>query len=201
MKLMKIIGLTILSIIGIILCLVLVINLLGYRSNIANGITGTEIKQIEMGMPLEEVISILGKPFEIYNLHGQHDLISCKKPKFLEMSVNENTDIIHVVDSFFNDTSCCDSYKESIQRRGKQVTLTYTKPVCLSIYYPMLWVHLDSNYCVWNVYAKRKDHIDDITIYSLSWKMDTITWEDITGERSLLINDELFEKCFKSKKQ
>ena len=183
-------------IIGLILCLVLAINILGYRSNVANEITGTEIKEIEMGMTLEQVISILGKPYKIENSKGQHDF-SCKNPNFLETSVNENTDIIHIVDSFFNDTSCCEAYKEDRQRFGKRVTLTYTKPVRFSKYYPMLWVHLDSNYRVWNVFAKRKDHIDDICIYSLSWKTDTTTLEEIPNEISLFINDDLFNKCFK----
>ena len=48
------------------LCFVFVLPM--HRSNIANGITGTKIKEIKMGMPLDEVISILGKPYEIENL-------------------------------------------------------------------------------------------------------------------------------------
>jgi len=191
------------SIIGIILCFVLVINILGYRSNVANGITGDKIKEIEMGMPLEQIIFILGKPFEIENFDGQHDF-SCKNPKFLEMKVNKNTDIIYTVDCFFNETSCCEAYKEDKQIWGKRVTLTYTKRPCflksLFTSYPMLWVHLDSNYCVQNVYAKQYDFMDDICIYSLSWKTDTTTFEEIPGEIDFFINEELFDKCFKSRK-
>jgi hypothetical protein len=200
MKAIKILGLIILSIIGVILCHILVIDVLGYRSNIVNGITGTEIKKIEMGMTLEEVISILGQPYEIHTLAGLHDF-SCKNPKpRLEMNVNENTDIIYIIDSIFNDADfCCDGNEEDIQR-GKRVTLTYTKPVRFSKYYPMLWVHLDSNYRVWSVYAKRKEFMDGICIYSLSWQTDTTTWEEIPGEIGLFINDELFNKCFKSRK-
>lgn len=185
-------------IIGVILCLVLVINILGYRSNVANGITGDEIKKVEMGMTLEQVISILGKPYEINNYNGQHDF-SCKTPLFLEMSLNDNTDIIHIVDSFYNAPYCCGACKEDRQLCGKEVTLTYTKPVRLSKYYPMLWVHLDSNYCVRSVFAKRYEFIDDVCIYSLSWKKEETTLEEIQGETSLFINDELFNKCFKSK--
>jgi hypothetical protein len=195
MKTIKVLSLIIFSIIGVILCFILIINILGYRSNIANEITGTEIKKIEMGMTLEQVISILGKPYEINGLEGQHNF-SCKNPKSLKMSVNKNTDIIHIVDSLFNETSCCDSYEEDKQRLGKCVTLTYTKPIRLSKYYPMLWIHLDSNYRVWNVYAKRKEFMDGICIYSLSRRTDTTTLEEIQGEIDLVINDKLFDKCF-----
>jgi hypothetical protein len=204
MKTIKVIIFSILSIIGIILCFVLAINVFGYQSNVANGITETEIKKIEMGMTIEEVISILGKPFEIENLDGAHDL-SCKNPKFLEMKINKNTDIVQVVDSFFDDTNyCCDAYKKSIPRWGKRITLIYTKRPCflISLFtsYPTLWVHLDSNYCVHNVYAKQYEFMDDICIYSLSWKMDTTTFEEIQGEIDLYINDELFNKCFEREK-
>lgn len=192
MKTIKVLSL----IIGIVLCFIFVINALGYRSNVANGITGTEIKKIEIGMTLEQVTSILGNPFEIENLEGQHDL-SCKKPNFLEMSINENTDIVHIVDSFYNETSCCKTYKKDRQRFGKRVTLTYTKPVRFSKYYPMLWVYLDSNYHVQEVFAKRYDFIDNVVIYSLSIKTDTTTLEEIPNEISSFINDDLFDKCFK----
>jgi len=199
MKTIKIVSFIILSIIGIILCFVLVINILGYRSNVANGITGTEIKKIEMGMTLEQVISILGKPYEIETLAGLHNL-TCQNPKpRLEMSIDEDTDIIYIIDSIFSDTFfCCEGNEEDIQS-GKRVTLTYTKRFCLlkSLFapYPMLWVHLDSNYCVNSVGAKR--YPEDIHIYSLSWQTDETTLEEKPGEISLFINDGLFNKCFK----
>jgi len=201
MKIIKILGLIILSFIGIILSSILVIKVLGYRTNIANGITGAEIKQIEIGMPFKETILILGKPFKIKNLHGQHSIANCRNPKLLEMSVNKNTDIIQVVDSFFNGTYCCDSWKESTQ---KGVTLEYTKRPCflrnLFSNFPMLWVHLDSNYCVKAVYAREIDLDLKPVIYSLSRKVDYDTWEEVPNEMSLYINEELLEKYFKSKK-
>jgi len=165
------------------------------KPKIANGITGDKIKEIKMGMPLEEVISILGKPYEIENFDGSHDF-SCKNPKLLEMNVDENTDIIHIVDNFFNTTSCCEAYEESKLRFGKRIKLTYTKKGIFEFFfiYPMLWVHLDSNYCVRNVFAKL---FDDICIYSLSWEYDETTLEEIPGKESLFINEELFDKCFK----
>jgi hypothetical protein len=112
------------------------------------------------------------------------------------MNVNENTDIIYIVDSVFNDTEfCCNGNKEDIQQ-GKRLTLTYTKPVLFSKYYPMLWVHLDSSYRVCNVYAKRYEFIDDICIYSLSWKIDSINLEKAQYKSVIFINEELFNKCF-----
>ena len=173
-----------------------------YKSNIANGITGDKIKEIKIGMTLEQVISILGKPYEIVNLNGQHDF-SCKNPMFLKKIVDKNTNIIHIVDSIFNGTCyCCDDYREDIQRIGKKVTLIYAKKystlATLFIYYPMLWVHLDSNYRVNHVFAKRYEFFDSICIYSLSGRLDETTpLEEIPGEVSLFINEELFNKCFK----
>jgi hypothetical protein len=189
-------SLIIISIIGIILCFVLAINILGYRSDIANGVTGDKIKEIQMGMTLEEVISILGKPYEIESLAGLHDF-NCKNPKpRLEMSIDENTDIIRIVDNIYNDGNyCCEGNEEDIQR-GKRVTLTYTKPVLFSKYYPMLWVHLDSNYRVWNVFAKRYEFMDDVCLYSLSWKYDETTLEVKPDKVSLFINKDLFNECF-----
>jgi len=200
MKIIKILGLIILSLIGLILCFILVIKVLGYRTNIANGITSAEIKQIEIGMPFEETISILGKPFKIYTRGGQHSIAHCKNPKFLEMSVDTNIDIIQVVDSFFNGTYCCDSWKESIQ---KGVTLEYTRRPCflrnLFSKFPMLWVHLDSNYCVQEVYARELDLDLKPVIYSLYRKVDYDTWKEVPNEISLYINEELLEKYFTSR--
>jgi hypothetical protein len=205
MKIIKIFGLTILSFIGFILCVVLVIKVLELRTNIANGITGTEIKQIEIGMSFEETISILGKPFEI-SASGNHHNLSCENPKSgLEKSIVKNTDIICIVDNYFNDTIyCCDGNEEAKKRFGKNVTLTYTKRPCflrnLFSNFPMLWVHLDSNYCVRSVYARELDLDLKPVIYSLSKKIDYETWEEIPNEISLYVNNELLERYFKSKK-
>ena len=199
MKKTKVLTLIVLTIV-VSLFFVFAINIFGYRSNIANGITGTQIKKIEMGMTLEEVISILGKPYEI-NYSTRHHNLTCRNPKLeREIKINETTDIIRIVDSIYNDTNyCCDSYEETKIRFGKGVTLTYTKKyaslISYFIPYPMLWVHLDSNYCVNSVFAKR--YPEDIRIYSLSWKLDEATQEEKQGAVDLFINDELFNKCFK----
>jgi outer membrane protein assembly factor BamE (lipoprotein component of BamABCDE complex) len=66
--------------ISIFLCLfiIIVINTLGYRSNVINGVTSNKIKAIKLGMSLDDVLLILGKPYEIEALDGLHNL-SCKK--------------------------------------------------------------------------------------------------------------------------
>jgi len=153
-------------------------------SRIADGVTGDKIKEVEKGMPLEEVISILGRPYEI-NCATRHHNNTCENPRIeSNISVTKNTDIIYLVDSIYNDTNyCCDFYEETKTRFGKKVTLTYTKrPVLLRgfVSYTMLWVHLDSNYRVSSVYAKRYEGFEDFCIYPLSWG-----------------NEELFNKCFK----
>ena len=172
MKTINILSLILISIIGIILCFVLVINIFGYRSNIANEITGDKIKEVKIGMTLEQVISILGKPYEIDFATRHHNHI-CENPRLeFNISVNKNTDIIHLVDSIYNDTNyCCAAYEETKTRFGKGVTLTYTKrppPLIIGlVYYEMLWVHLDSNYCVSSVYAKKYEGFEDSCIYAL----------------------------------
>ena len=115
MKKIKILTLIFLSLIGVILCFILIINILGYRSNITTGITGDKIKKIQIGMPFEQVISILGKPYEIDYADRHHNL-TCQNPRIeLGISVNENTDIIHIVDSIYNDTNyCCDAYSKTL---------------------------------------------------------------------------------------
>ena len=156
------------SIVGLIILFVLAVNILGVRSDIANNITGDKIKQVKKGMTLEQVVAILGRPYSINSLNGLHDF-SCKTPKpRLEMDINNQTNIKAEVEKIYNDTNyCCEGNKEDIQ--NKFVTLTYTRPVHLSLHYPMLWVHLDSTYKVYSVYAKQYDGIlglDDPCIYS-----------------------------------
>ena len=190
MKKIRVLTLIILSVVVCISCM--------DKSNIANGITGDKIKEIKTGMTLEDVVSILGMPYEIDCADRMHN-VTCKNPRIeREISVNENTDIIHIVDGIYNDTNyCCDAYKESMQRVGKEVTLTYTKSPALLrgfVIYTMLWVHLDSNYCVRSVYAKRYEGPEGFCIYSSSKKSDETILE---GKQEAFINEELFNKCFK----
>ncbi len=119
-------------------------------------------------MTLEEVLTILGRPYHISSTRGKHN-IRCRQPKSrLDMDINDQTDIKAEVEKIYNDTNyCCEGNREDL--KDKFLTLTYTKRVPLSEYYPMLWVHLDSSYRVSNVFAKQYDGflgLDDPCIYS-----------------------------------
>ncbi len=183
---------------GIILLFILTINFLGTRADIVIGVSGSKIKQVKPGLTLEEVISILGRPYKIDAPKGLHD-IGCPNPKpLLKMDINNTTDIRQVVDAFYNDTNyCCDGNKEDL--KTKELTLTYTRPITFSKHYPMLWVHLDSSYKVYSVYAKQYDGLlglDDPGIYGLSWKLDPITMK-LKNETESFIDESKFNDCFK----
>jgi hypothetical protein len=63
----------------------------------------------------------------------------------------------------------------------------------------MLWVHFDGNFEVYSVYAKRYEgHIglDENTIYSLSWALNTTTHKMKYGVPDMFINDSLFLESF-----
>lgn len=124
------------------------------RQNLSGNITVNDIEKVKTGMTLEQVEHILGRPYKIESLAGLH-VLNCPNPKpMLTEEIKIKSDIRQIVEATFSDTNyCCEGNKEDLQT--KRVTLTYSKPVMLSKYYPMLWVHLDSNYRVYHVYAKR----------------------------------------------
>ena len=183
---------------GLILLFVLGINLLGTRSDIVEGVTGEKIKQILPGWTLEQVLATLGRPYKIDASQGLHK-IGCPyaKPR-LDIDINNATDIKQIVNAFYSDTNfCCLGYKEDLQT--KEVTLTYTRPVWLSKHYPMLWVHLDSSYKVYSVYAKQYDGLlgfDDPSLYGKSWAFDATTMT-MKNEIESYIDETKFNDCFK----
>lgn len=186
------------STVGLILLFVLGINLLGTRADIVDGVTGDKIKLIKPGWTLEQVVATLGRPYSIDASHGLHE-IACPNPKpQLDIAINNSTDIRQVVNVFYNDTNfCCDGNREDLQT--KNITLTYTRPVNLSKYYPMLWVHLDSSFKVYSVYAKQYDGLlglDDPSIYGMSWTLDTKTMQ-MKNEIESYIDEHKFNDCFK----
>lgn len=137
-------------------------------------------------MNLEEVLNILGRPYKIEALAGLHDF-NCTQPNTqLIKDIDEDSDIREIVNEKFSVTDfCCEGNREDLSH--KRVTLEYTKPKDFSRHYPMLWVHLDSNFQVESVYAKQYDGflgLDDPCIYSLN-------------QESVSENQELFEKNFK----
>lgn len=186
------------SIVGLVLLLVLAVNIAGTRADIVEGVDGNKIKQVKPGMTLEQVISILGRPYKIDASRGIHK-IGCKNPRpRLEMDINSSSDIKSIVDKIYNDTNyCCEGNKEDMQR--KNLTLTFTRPVTFCKNYPMLWVHFDNDYKVYSVYAKSYDGIlglDDPGIYSLSWALDSTTLGMKQGTTKGFINEKLFNDCF-----
>jgi hypothetical protein len=162
---------------------------------IANGITSDKIRQVRPGMSLEQVIGILGRPFKIDASEGLHN-IECKNSKArLEIDINDQTDIKKEVNGFYADTIyCCDGNREDM--RTKEVTLTYTLEKEIYESYPMLWIHLDSLFTVYDIYAKQYDGIDDETIYDLSWAIDTTTFK-LTNTIDSFIDESKFNKWFK----
>lgn len=156
------------------------------KSNFSGQFTASDVRSIKFGDDLEEVIRTLGHPFKVRSLKGIHDL-SCPSPKdMFSLEVNTTTDIRSAVHNVFADTAyCCEGNKDDLT--DKWCTLVYSKPVELSKYYPMLWVHLDSNFQVSQVFAKRYEGIlglDDPAIYSLDSQG---VWE----------NEIVFNDCFK----
>jgi hypothetical protein len=198
MAIIKALGKTILTVGGLILLLIMAVNIIGTRSDIVDGVTGTKIKQVKPGMTIEQVISILGSPYSINALKGIHNNSCKKRQPRLYMEVNSSTNIKATVDRFYSEQHyCCEGNKQDMQT--KNVTLTFTQPVIFSKNYPMLWVHFDSDYKVSRVYAKSYEGIlglNDRCIYSLSWAFDAKTMEMRQDTVTMFINNELFKKSF-----
>lgn len=199
MKIVKIVGKIFFTIAGLLLLLLLMVNILGTRSDLVSGVTGNKLKATKPGMTLEQVISILGMPYQMEASQGLH-LLECKKSRDrLVIDLDNNIDIKATVDNYYSDTNyCCEGNREDM--KNKKVTLTYSRPVKFSKYYPMIWIHLDSNYQVSSVYAKRYDGflgMDDPGIYGSSWDFDEITGNPIIGRTRDFINQKAFSACFK----
>jgi hypothetical protein len=124
-----------------------------------------QLKEIQLGMRVEEVVKILGRPLSILNRGGNHK-IECNQPRIDFINVDKNTDIRSVLENFDSDTSyCCIGYKESFKPR--YYTLTFTEKSHFA--HPMLWVHLDSTFSVFIICQKQYDGLlgldDPITYY------------------------------------
>ncbi len=171
---------------SVLIVIVLVsVNFCMDKRDLAGEFTTIEIRQVKIGMALEDVQQILGQPYQITSLAGLHE-ITCKRQKSrLIKDINSNTDIRQLVNQKFSETDfCCEGNKDDLE--NQRVTLIYTSPKEFSRHYPMLWVHLDHNFHVASVFAKQYDGylgFDDPCIYSLN--------VDKCFE-----NKELFEKNF-----
>ena len=181
-----------------ILLFISTINMIGTRADMPREITGVAIKAVKPGMTLEQVLSILGRPYKISERVLTHN-ISCQNPRAgFDEDIHSATNIKKTVDKIYSDSSfCCEGYKEDIPT--KTVTFTYTRPI-FSKCYPMLWVHFDRDSRVYSVYAKRyvrfMTFVEHEGIYDLSWgedwKAQKIRHDTTTG----YINKEAFIDCF-----
>lgn len=155
------------------------------HSDIVKGVTTEKIKRIKPGMALEEVLIVLGKPYDMDILRSTHN-ISCNSPKtFLQIPVSGSVEVIKMITDIFSDTNyCCDGYRDDLLMPNRTFTLIYTRPVKL-FSYPMLWVHFDGDYKVTSVYAKEYMMLDDACIYSID-----------ENDGAYLSNDEVLNKYF-----
>lgn len=165
--------------------------LAGTRADVAHQPSGAQIRQIEPGMSLEQVISILGRPYEIAALNGLHNS-NCTAPSpRWELTPDHINNIRSFFDSAFADPhACCSGNRED--KRHKGLTLVYTRPV-FAWRYPMLWVHLDSNYLVESIYARAYNSLlgkDETSFYNVYEQPDT-PGKVVTG-----IDEATFSACF-----
>lgn len=158
----------------------------------------SDIENIYIGMPFDSVVSVLGMPYTFSSNLGDHDL-SCKCPRDVsDIKMTTKTDFVHFIDSVFQDTNyCCEANRKNMEVIEKHSTLTYSEgPSFNGIFnaYPMLWIHLDSNYRVREVYAKYYGKgLDEKCIYLLSENPDKENQDD---HIELFVDTTLFRKCF-----
>jgi hypothetical protein len=138
-------------------------------------VTADNILKITPGMTLEQVSEIIGTPLRVKALYGMHKIGCSKVNPVLDAAVNTKTDIRKLVFYFMeNQGYCCEANKEDVENFN-HIYLVYTKPRILGSY-PMLWVRLDTNFRVDNIYAKEYEGLffgNDPCIYSLAWAVDS----------------------------
>lgn len=163
----------------------------------------SDIEKIYIGMPFDSVVSVLGMPYTFSSNLGDHDL-SCKCPRDVsDIKMTTKTDFVRFIDSVFQDMNyCCEQNRKNMSVIEKNATLDYTVEPSFfrSIFnspmftYPMLWIHLDSNYRVSEVYAKYYGKgWDEKCIYSLYDNPDKDSQDDTV---ELFVDTALFRKCF-----
>ncbi|MBI9069070.1 MAG: hypothetical protein JEZ09_17365 [Salinivirgaceae bacterium] len=132
------------------------INLSMNKNDLSGQFGPNDIRRIQLGLSIEQLETLLGKPYYIKSLHGLHRH-DCQNPNpMLYASIDPQTDIRITVNEFFGDTNyCCSGNKR--EKEIKCVSLFYTKPVKFSKSYPMFWVNLDSNFRVNSVFVRKYD--------------------------------------------
>ena len=121
--------------------------------NLSSKATGENIKAVKVGMTLDQVIAILGRPYSINTNCGRMHNISCKNPKgFLDNDITDKDDLNLIVANYFKDTAyCCDGYKEDT--KGFDLRFSKIVPIatCTTV-----WVGFDSTLKVDLVHVSRK---------------------------------------------
>lgn len=185
---------------ALMLCLVLIMTCChrGFNAN-KNTIHYSDIEKIHIGMPLDSVVLVLGQPYAFSADLGCHDL-TCKNPRVVsDIKMTKGTDIVKCIDSIYQDTNyCCEANRENMMNIRKHPTLAFTeKSINVLKPYPMLWVHLDGDYRVREVYAKYYGlGLDEKNIYSLSSSNSFSDSDSIDNHIDLFMDTTLFRKCF-----
>jgi hypothetical protein len=134
-------------------------------------LTAAGLRGIKLGMKLEEVEKLIGVPYEVSAQGSVHDM-TCKNASKQSASIRSYDQLNKIIQLWKQDTSwCCEANKEDKKIRNGY-TLDFTKHFYLNAAdYPMVWVHLDSNLSVIQVYAKLYEGFlgfDYTEIYTLS---------------------------------
>ncbi|WP_276134397.1 hypothetical protein [Polluticoccus soli] len=163
-------------------------------SDVAPGVSADRIKKVNLGMKLEEVLALLGPPYNYEIAHQMH-MMSCRNPArgYYDVKPGEAKNICRKLERIFADTAfCCEGYRNDLNESG--FTLEYTRPVEFYAY-PMLWVHFDHQFRVRSVFAKKYYWLDEPVIYSLSHEIDSNLLL-IPGSKEMYISDWEFERTF-----
>jgi len=140
----------------LILAAIICFYLYHINSNMVKDVTDEKIRKIEIGMTIEQVVSILNKPYYINIGNSTHTTVECNHTRNLnEIEINEETKIRELIVREYSDTNyCCSSNKQGMCFQKKEVTFTYSKHV-LYPYRRMLWIHFDDSLLVRYVYCKQ----------------------------------------------
>ncbi len=153
---------------------------IGCRSDITVGITGDKIKAIYIGMPLKELVDLIGVPYAVSYGSAVHSH-DCRRFDFAcltkdigvfqeQLKPGDNITQIFQQTVSFN-LSCCEANIRA-NDEGGGISFQYTKPVKNSFFYPMIWVGLCNEGLVRGVVVKEYMgrfllRLDSIWIYHL----------------------------------
>jgi hypothetical protein len=188
----------VLIIIGLIISVTALIAYQQNSSDMSRHITYKQIKKVNPGMALEQVIAILGKPCKIEATAGLHT-ITCQNPKpRLDLFVSEETNIREKVKRFYSDTCyCCGGNKSDMQIMD--VCFSYSQPKFFVINYPMLWVHFNQSFRVYSVDAKQYEGLlglNERLIYNKSFSVEAPNMR-LKNQIDSFIDENAFYMCFR----